>query len=508
MIEAARNEEDRVSMKIMSRRGRWKDIVVLRVRNNLIFCVYKKKEKERWLSRILYKVVNLQCIAMLCGIYPQNANLCKYETRKTSRDPVPIPHLSLFNCSLSNLLDRRSALGTVGNRVQRLIELKLEVLSKFLLDRSLDRRKDVDKDTEVRGVLLIVVAALEHTGAHKARVPAVHVSTDNVGRRVVANHVDVLGEALVVVDCVHPTGNHLVGVLVCSQLGLAVHDTLEIDASERLVHGLEADAEGTLRHAGVGVLGGAQEIALGEVDGDALRDGVLGLGVEAAVLGLQKVHDDLHVGGVVAGVGEDHNGVDVHLGEVTRVGGLALLLGEDAVRGDGRVPGDDVVRHDNVLEAILLGNFAALVALATDDENGLVVVGKCTHGSVRLDELLGRDGVVENLGELLATGRLGLTGAVGEEDVGDLDAELVVSVENLENTLALGDQAVTVDKDTVDVEDESHVLGGIDLLALHILKLGSDDVARWLDRRHAGALGAANLRAIRVVDGGQPRLPL
>jgi hypothetical protein len=396
----------------------------------------------------------------------------------------------------------------VGDGVQLLIELKLEVLSKFLLDRSLDRRKDVHEHAEGCRVLLVVVAALEHTSAYKARVPAVHVSTNDVGSRVVTNHVDVLGEALIVMDCLHPAGNDLVGVLVGSQLGLAVYDTLQIDAGEGLVHGLEADAESSLGHTGVGVLGGAQEITLREVDGDALGDGILGLGVEAAVLGLQEVHDDLHVGGVVARVREDHDGIDVDLGEVAGVGGLALLLGEDAVRGNGRVPGDDVVGDDDVLEAVLLGDLAALVALTTNDENGLVVVGKSTHRSVRLNKLLGGDGVVEDLGELLAAGRLGLTRAVGEEDVGDLDAELVVSVEDLEDTLALGDQAVTVDKDTVNVEDEGHILCGVDLLALHVLKLGSDDVARWLDCWHAGALGASDLGAIRVVDGRQSRLPL
>jgi hypothetical protein len=389
----------------------------------------------------------------------------------------------------------------VGDRVQLLVELKLEVLSKFLLDRRLNRSQNIDKHTERSRVLLVVVAALEHTGADKARVPAIHVSTDDVGGRVVTDHVDVLGQALVVVDRLHPAGDDLVGVLVGSQLGLAVHDTLQIDAGERLVHGLEADAESSLRHAGERVLGGAQEIALGEVDGNALRDGVLGLGMEAAVLGLQEIHDDLHVGGVVARVGEDHDGVDVHLGEVAGVGCLALFLGEDAVRSDGRVPGNDVVRNNDVLEAVLLGNLAALVALTTNDEDSLVVVGKSTHGSVRLDELLGGDRVVEYLGELLATGRLGLTRAVSEENVGDLDAELVVSVKDLQDTLALGDQAVAVDEDTINVEDKGHIFCGVNLLALHVLKLGSDDVAGWLDGGHAGALWASDLGAIGVVDG-------
>ena len=60
-----------------------------------------------------------------------------------------------------------------------------------------------------------------------------------------------------------------------------------------------------MAHAGDGVLCWAEDIALGEVDGDALGDGVLGDGAETAVLGPEEVHDDLHICGVVAGVGED-----------------------------------------------------------------------------------------------------------------------------------------------------------------------------------------------------------
>jgi len=116
-----------------------------------------------------------------------------------------------------------------------------------------------------------------------------------------------------------------------------------------------------------------------------------------------------------------------------------------------------------------------------------------------LDELLGRDRVVEDLGELFDTGLLGLTRTVGKEDVGDLDAELVVAVQDLKNALTLGDEAVTVDKDTVNVEDEGHVLGGTNLLASEILELSSDDVAGWLDRGHARALGSTT--AIGVVNG-------
>jgi hypothetical protein len=246
------------------------------------------------------------------------------------------------------------------------------------------------------------------------------------------------------------------------------------------------------------VLGGAQHVSLGEVDGDALGDRILGAGSEAAVLGLEQVHDDLDVGGIVAGVGEDHDGVDVDLGEVARAGCLALLVGEDAVRSDGGVPSNDVVGDNDVLETILLSNLTALVALTTNNKNGLVVLGQSTHGSVGLDELVGGDGVVEDLGELFASWCLGLTRTVGEEDVRDLDAKFVVPVKDFEDALTLGDQAITVDEHTVNVEYEGHVLCGADLLTSKILELGGDDVAGRLDRGHTGALGGT--LAIRVVD--------
>ena len=43
------------------------------------------------------------------------------------------------------------------------------------------------------------------------------------------------------------------------------------------------------------------------------------------------------------------------------------------------------------------------------------------------------------------------------QDVRDLDAELVLAVEDLESLAALWDQAVTVDQDTIDVEGKGEV---------------------------------------------------
>jgi len=105
-----------------------------------------------------------------------------------------------------------------------------------------------------------------------------------------------------------------------------------------------------------------------------------------------------------------------------------------------------------------------------------------------LDELLGGDGGVKDLGKLGATFRLGLSGAVGEEDVRNLlrasvggksfllgeifppekrtylDTELIVAVQDLQGSPRLWDQSVAVNQDTIDVKSESHVLCGCGLL--------------------------------------------
>ena len=101
------------------------------------------------------------------------------------------------------------------------------------------------EDTEVGGVLLVVLAALEDTGANKTGVPAVHVSTDDVGGGVVTDHVDVLGQLLLAVELLHPGGENLVGVDVGGALGLTVQGTLELLTGDGLVVGLNGETDGT-----------------------------------------------------------------------------------------------------------------------------------------------------------------------------------------------------------------------------------------------------------------------
>ena len=182
---------------------------------------------------------------------------------------------------------------------------------------------------------------------------------------------------------IHPIRHHFVGVLVCGEFGLAVHYTFEFDAGDGLVDCFEGDAECALRHAGMRVFGWAEEIALREVDGDALGNGVFGAGAEDTVFGLEKVHDDLHVGGVVSGVGEDEYGVDLYFTEVARGGGCALLGGEEFLqRGECRLCSDDIIGYDDVFKAILFGYFAALVVFSANNEDSLVVFCESRHWRV------------------------------------------------------------------------------------------------------------------------------
>ena len=71
---------------------------------------------------------------------------------------------------------------------------------------------------------------------------------------------------------------------------------------------------------------------------------------------------------------------------------------------------------------------------------------------------------MEDLGELSAACGFRLAGTVGEEDMGDFDAEFIVAVKDLEGALAFWDQTITVDEDTVNVKGECHVFcsGGLD----------------------------------------------
>ena len=278
----------------------------------------------------------------------------------------------------------------MSDRVDLRVPLELEVLAEFLADGSPDGLEDGREDTEAGGVVGVVVSTLEHTGADEASVPAVHVTTDDIGSGVVTDHVDVLGKFVLIVDLLHPCANDLISVGVGGAFRLAVDDTLKVNAGKRLVDGFDTDTEGTESQTGGSlVVGREDKVTLGEVDGDTVGDGVLGAGQELAVVSKKKINDELHISSIVAGVSEDEDGVELDLGEVARPGLGALLFGECPPGRDSRIPGEDVLGVDNVLEAVVLGRSTDLQTLTTDDKDGFVVFGQSLHGSVGLDKLVG-----------------------------------------------------------------------------------------------------------------------
>lgn len=161
---------------------------------------------------------------------------------------------------LTNLLQDSG--GSSGSGVGR-VPLELEVVTKLLLNGSLDGVENVVEDTKVGRVVDVVLAALEDTGADETGVPSVQITTNDVGLGVVSDHVDVLGQGLLAVDLLHPVLDDLVGDDVGSTLGLTVDDTFEVTAGQSLVLSLQGNAEGTqVQTRGTLVLGGAEQITL------------------------------------------------------------------------------------------------------------------------------------------------------------------------------------------------------------------------------------------------------
>lgn len=86
------------------------------------------------------------------------------------------------------------------------------------------------------------------------------------------------------------------------------------------------------------------------------------------------------------------------------------------------------------------------------------------------------------------------------QDVGDLDAQLVLAVEDFQSLPALWNQTITVNQHTIDVKGKGHVLSLLDLLRFDGLDLSSQQSTSWLDWWHARAGGSAGIVSIRVVN--------
>lgn len=265
---------------------------------------------------------------------------------------------------------------------------------------------------------------LVHTSLDEDAVPVVlgclvdGVGATDVALGSVADKVDSLGRSNKTVLVVSPLTHQSRSKLKCGNLGLAkgvsVENTLALG---QVVEGnLEHATEST--HAETNVLVGSRpdNIVVREVEGRTLIVG-LAAGAKAATLGHGNIEHDLNVTSPVARVGKDEDSVNDNVVEVAVTGVGVLLNGELTERSCGRVVLDDVARGDNVLEAITLGNLAALLALATNNKDSAVGLGHLAHGSVTADELTGLDIALELAREVTTALLLGLATTICEEDV-------------------------------------------------------------------------------------------
>lgn len=272
------------------------------------------------------------------------------------------------------------------------------------------------------GDVLGLCAFLVYTGLDEDRVPGVLavlvvlVGATNVGFRSVANEVYGLRWLVDAMCSLAPLPEKTSGELKRANLRLAEGSGDKLFAGYSLEHSLERAAERTHAKASEIVRRGPDDVVVGEEDWRSFVE-VFRASVEAAALRQKQIKNDLLVTCPISAVGEHENGLD-HSGRpvaVSRV--VPLFLGQLPERCGVRVGFDDIARSHDIFEAIALGHVTALLTLTTDDEDGLVLVGHLSHGSVATDELTGRDLDLHLLTELNATFLLGFAATVGNEDV-------------------------------------------------------------------------------------------
>ena len=331
-------------------------------------------------------------------------------------------------------------------------------------DTVVDGIKDVgDGDARLVGRL---GTGLVDTSLDQDAVPVVlsllvdGVGTADVTLGSVTNEVNSLGRGDETVLGLAPLTHQAGCELESGHLGLAegVGVELALAASQILEGDLEHAAEGAHAEADVLVGSGPDNVVVGEVNGRALVEG-LAAGAQLATLGHGEIEHDLDVTGPVAGVGEDEDGINGDVLEVAGTRVLELLIGELAEGSGGSVVLDDVARSDDVLETVTLGDEAALLTLAANNEDRTVGLGHLTHGSVAADELTRLDVNLKLLGKVVATLLFGLTTTVGEEDVRNVNTVLILAVEDLHGLDGLGNGAATTNEDTIDIEGEDEAVG-------------------------------------------------
>ena len=265
---------------------------------------------------------------------------------------------------------------------------------------------------------------LEDARAHEDRVPGVVglaglvevVGPADVGLGCVADEVDGVGGLVDAVGIFAPLLQEAGRELEGAELGFAKGDGLELLARDGLEHGLERRAEGAHSDAREAVVGGPDDVVVGEEDGWAFPEG-LRPRTEAPVLAHAEIEDDLLVTCPISAVREDKDRLDFHFAVISRPGMRDFVLRQLPERSGMGIVLDDVAWRNDILKAVSFGNLSALLALPANDEDGLVFFRHLSHRCVSADELARRDFDVELGGQLYASFFFRLAAAVCDKDV-------------------------------------------------------------------------------------------
>jgi hypothetical protein len=306
--------------------------------------------------------------------------------------------------------------------VEAVLDSVDKALAHLAVDTMVDSIEDVvDSNTRLVGGLGSV---LIHASLDEDAVPVVgsllvdSIGTADVALRGVSNKIDSLGGSNKSMLGVAPVAHEAGSELKSRNLGLAESVSVELAlALSQVAEGdLEHAAQSTHAQTDVLMSGRPHNIIVGEVEGGALVEGSAAR-ADASTLRHGNVEHDLNVTSPVARVGKDEDGINDDVAKVAVTTGSVLLRSELAERGSGRVVLDDVARSNNISEPVALSNLAALLALTTHDEDGLVLLSHLAHGGVAADKLAGLDITLELAGKVPTALFLGLAAAVGKENV-------------------------------------------------------------------------------------------
>lgn len=252
---------------------------------------------------------------------------------------------------------------------------------------------------------------------------------------------------------------HALGVRVRARVRLAQDGAAQrrLPARDLVPDAGERGLEGALAEARERVRGAPEEVGVAEEErGLAVPlPGVVGpvarrVRAQHAGARQQQVADELDVEGPVARVVEDEDGVDLGVGGRQGPRGGRVQLRHERVEGvDGRVRGEDVGGRQDVPEAVLLGDGAALGRVRARDQDVLVAeasflalaaVHQLLEGRVRLDEVVRREFDTEPRAQVRHAVRLVLAAAVRQQDERD-----VVLLEVLQRPGGAGDRLCDVE---------------------------------------------------------------